>query len=50
MPMTLLVPVALVVFVTAKLVYNIWFHPLRDYPGPFLARATRLYHAYYDIK
>lgn len=29
--------------------YNIFFHPLRHYPGPLLARATRLYHLYYDL-
>lgn len=49
-PAIFLLPAALVVFVVGKLVYNLWFHPLRNYPGPFLARATRLYHAYYDIK
>ncbi|KAF3407915.1 Isotrichodermin C-15 hydroxylase [Talaromyces pinophilus] len=38
-----------VIFTISKLVYNIFFHPLRHYPGPFLARATRLYHLYYDL-
>lgn len=33
-----------------KLLYNLYLHPLRSYPGPFLARATRLYHIYYDLK
>ncbi|KKA20160.1 Cytochrome P450 [Rasamsonia emersonii CBS 393.64] len=33
-----------------KLLYNLYLHPLRSYPGPFLARATRLYHIYWDLK
>lgn len=36
-------------FVITKSVYNVCFHPLRNYPGPLLARATRLYHMYYDL-
>ncbi|KAL1966235.1 hypothetical protein VTN77DRAFT_4787 [Rasamsonia byssochlamydoides] len=33
-----------------KLVYNLYLHPLRSYPGPYLARATRLYYIYYDLQ
>lgn len=33
----------------SNLIYNIFLHPLRHYPGPLLARATRLYHLYYDL-
>jgi hypothetical protein len=32
-----------------QIVYNLWFHPLRDFPGPILARATRWYETYYDV-
>jgi cytochrome P450 len=30
-------------------VYNVYFHPLRRFPGPLLARATRWYFIYYKI-
>ena len=33
-----------------KSTYNVFFHPLRSYPGPFLARATRLYQIYWDLR
>ncbi|KAK7943027.1 cytochrome P450 [Apiospora aurea] len=46
----LAVPFALLLWAVGKAVYNVYFHPLASYPGPFLARATRLYHAYYDIR
>lgn len=41
---------AVALWAVAKLVYNVYFHPLRRYPGPLLARATRLYHVYYDVR
>lgn len=31
-------------------VYQLWFHPLAKYPGPFLARITNLYAAYHAWK
>ncbi|KOC07833.1 cytochrome P450 monooxygenase [Aspergillus flavus AF70] len=37
----------LVIFVVAKTIYNLYLHPLRSYPGPWLARATRWYYSYY---
>ncbi|KAK6854491.1 toxin biosynthesis cytochrome P450 monooxygenase [Apiospora arundinis] len=45
-----IVPLAVVLLAIGKAVYNVYFHPLASYPGPLLARTTRLYHAYYDIK
>ncbi|KAL4917420.1 cytochrome P450 [Aspergillus aurantiobrunneus] len=33
---------AAVGYVVAQLVYNLYFHPLRDYPGPLLWRASSL--------
>lgn len=44
----LLAPKA-IVYLFATLVYNVFFHPLREYPGPLLSRAHRLvwdYHAF----
>ncbi|KAK8069501.1 isotrichodermin C-15 hydroxylase [Apiospora phragmitis] len=48
--LALAVPVTVLLWAVGKAVYNVYFHPLASYPGPLLARATRLYHAYYDIK
>lgn len=31
-------------------VYNVWFHPLRGYPGPLYMRATRLAYVYHQMK
>lgn len=31
---------------TSVLVYRLFFHPLRQYPGPFLARITQFYHVW----
>lgn len=30
-----------------RIAYLYWFHPLAKYPGPFLAKFTNLYSAYY---
>ena len=32
-----------------RLIYNIFFHPLADFPGPWWAGATSYAEAYYDI-
>ena len=32
-----------------RLVYNVQFHPLRSYPGPWLAKASSLHHLYYYL-
>lgn len=34
----------------AKCIYNLFFHPLRHYPGPLFSRATRLYHVFWDVR
>ncbi|KAJ6023759.1 Cytochrome P450 E-class group I [Penicillium herquei] len=41
------VPLALVAYVLAIVIYRIWFHPLAKYPGPILAKITNLYAGYY---
>lgn len=30
--------------------YNLFLHPLRKYPGPFLAGSTRAYYLFYDVR
>ncbi|KAF4951581.1 hypothetical protein FGADI_7356 [Fusarium gaditjirri] len=51
---TILLPayalVAVLVGLVVKAIYNVFFHPLRAYPGPFFARATRLYQVYWDLR
>ncbi|KAF5703768.1 cytochrome P450 monooxygenase [Fusarium globosum] len=41
---------AVLIGLVVKGIYNVFFHPLRSYPGPFLARATRLYQIYWDLQ
>jgi cytochrome P450 len=40
----------IVAYVVSKAIYNLYFHPLRDYPGPNLRAVTRLPHAYWQFK
>lgn len=32
-----------------QIVYNVFFHPLRKFPGPLLAGATPLWKAYKEV-
>ena len=32
-----------------KLIYNVYFHPLRHIPGPWLSAGTYLPELYYDV-
>ncbi len=32
-----------------RVIYNVYLHPLRSYPGPWFARASRLPFLYYQI-
>ncbi|TVY84338.1 Cytochrome P450 monooxygenase aclL [Lachnellula suecica] len=34
------------VYSIIRVVYNVYFHPLREYPGPFLSKATRMVWSY----
>ncbi|KAI1820253.1 benzoate 4-monooxygenase cytochrome P450 [Xylaria intraflava] len=42
--------ILIVLVVVLKTVYNVFYHPLRKYPGPLLGRATRLYYSYYLLR
>ncbi|KAF7168575.1 hypothetical protein CNMCM5623_001557 [Aspergillus felis] len=44
---TLTVVYVLGVFALVKTFYNLYLHPLRSYPGPWLARASRWHYSYY---
>jgi hypothetical protein len=56
--LSLLTPVNILVAVTTcitlsifhQIVYYRFFHPLRNFPGPFWASVTRLWIAYHNIK
>jgi hypothetical protein len=45
-PRTLKLPA----FLLLKTFYNLYLHPLRAYPGPFLSRATRLHYVFHQLK
>jgi cytochrome P450 len=44
----LLIAALLTFAVSYQVIYNHFFHPLRDYPGPFLAGVTRIWVAYHN--
>lgn len=37
------------VFFFGRIVYNVFFHPLRKFPGPFMAGATSLWRTYKEV-
>ncbi|KAJ4354413.1 uncharacterized protein N0V89_006149 [Didymosphaeria variabile] len=39
--------VVIIVSIAHRIIYNVYFHPLRSYPGPFWAKATVLWHLYH---
>ncbi|QBZ61995.1 hypothetical protein PoMZ_10869 [Pyricularia oryzae] len=41
---------ATVAFLLGKCIYNLFFHPLRHYPGPFLCRASRVFYLFWDVR
>ncbi|KAF2020312.1 cytochrome P450 [Aaosphaeria arxii CBS 175.79] len=38
-----------IAYFVLQISYNLWFHPLRRFPGPFLARSTLLWRFYYSV-
>ena len=40
----------LVLYLVCCVIYNLYFHPLAKYPGPFLAKFTDLYAGYHAWK
>ena len=49
---SLLVGAALLAWISQgllRLLYNIAFHPLREYPGPLAARATTWWKTYIEV-
>jgi cytochrome P450 len=44
------IPVALILYIFGVIIYRLTLHPLASYPGPFLAKITDIYLAYYAYK
>jgi hypothetical protein len=49
LPGVLIAVAATIAYITLKITYRLYFHPLRNFPGPKLAAASHLYSAYYDL-
>jgi len=47
--LTLLVLSGTAIFLLARTVYRLYFHPLSHIPGPKLAAVTHAYEFYYDV-
>lgn len=48
-PVVSILAISLAISWSYRIIYNLWFHPLRNFPGPVLARATKWYETYFDV-
>lgn len=40
----------LATYTASHIIYNIWLHPLRNFPGPLLARSTLLWRVFHSTR
>ncbi|KAI0146314.1 putative cytochrome P450 [Xylariaceae sp. FL1272] len=46
---TVILAISLLVYEISSIIYNLYFHPLSKFPGPWLARSTLLWRLWYTM-